>query len=291
MRARRHWIRDTAVGLIVALAAVWDGAHAAEDPASLSFAFASQAGSGIYDIEGRVVQIYRIPIEFTVRPLTEERRWGAAVRLPITFGFYDYKASDALAGEFPTHVGTASLLPGVRFDVQAKRNWILSPYVDFGAAKDFSGESLVWVYDVGLKSVVSFPAGSWDGRAGQELLWAGAAQTADPLTAWFGEADVGFEFRHELPGNLGKSRADVGVFAVYRRYFKHRKSFESDSPIATFSAEPATIPGVDEQTEIGLSFGTRPKLSWWKVSMPKLGVSYRFGDGIGAVRIIFGEIF
>jgi hypothetical protein len=54
--------------------------------------------------------------------------------------------------------------------------------------------------------------------------------------------------------------------------------------IASFSAEPATIPGVNEQTEVGISFGTRPKLAWWKVSMPKLGLSYRFGDGISAVR-------
>jgi hypothetical protein len=291
MYPRRDRSPERAIAAAVALVAVFAGARAAEDPASLSFAFASQAGSGIYDIEGRFVQIYRIPIEFTVKPLIEERRWGAAVLLPITFGFYDYKASDALSGEFPTHVGTASLVPGVRFDVRAKPNWVLSPYVDLGAAKDFSGGSLVWVYDVGLKSVVSFPAGSWDGRAGQELLWAGAAQTSDPLTAWFGEADVGFEFRHELPWNLGKSRADVGIFAVYRRYFRHSESFESASPIATFSAEPATVPGVNEQTEVGFSFGTRPKLAWWKLSMPKLGLSYRFGDGIGAIRIIFGEIF
>ena len=279
------------VALLLALCVASAVARAAEDPAPLSFAFASQAGSGIYDIEGRVVQIYRIPVDFTVRPMNDERRWGAKVRMPVTFGFYDYKASDALEGQFPTHVGTASLVPGVCFDVRAKPNWVLSPYVDFGAAKDFSGGSLVWVYDAGLQSVVSFPAGTWDVRAGQELLWAGAAQAEDPLTGWYGEADVGFEFRHELPWNLGKSRADIGVFAVYHRYFKHSRSFESSSPIATYSAEPATIPGVDEQTEVGVSFGTRPKLAWWKLSMPKLGLSYRFGDGISAVRIVFGEIF
>jgi hypothetical protein len=291
MSSERSGIPARPIALFVALVLAFAHARAADDKASLSFAFATQAGSGIYDIEGRVVQIYRIPIEFTVRPLADDRIWGAAVRLPITFGFYDYKASDTLQGQFPDHVGTASLLPGVRFDVRAKPNWILSPYADLGAAKDFTGDQLVWVYDVGLKSVVSFPAGAWDGRAGQELLWAGAAQTAEPLTGWYGEADVGFEFRHELPWNLGKNRADIGLFAVYRHYFKHETSFETSSPIATFSAEPATIPGVNEQTELGLSFGTRPTLSWWKLSMPKLGLSYRFGDGISAVRLIFGEIF
>jgi hypothetical protein len=279
------------IAIVAAIVLALGGARAADGDASLSFAFATQAGSGIYDIEGRVVQIYRVPIEFTVRPLEAERRWGAAVRLPITFGFYDYKASDTLQGEFPDHVGTASVLPGVRFDVRAKPSWILSPYLDVGAAKDFSGGSLVWVYDAGLQSVVSFPVGTWDGRAGQELLWAGAAQTADPLTGWYGETNVGFEFRRELAFNIGKSRGDIGLFAVYHRYFKHARSSQDASPIAAYSAEPATIPGVNEQTELGVSFGTRPKLAWWKVSMPKLGLSYRFGDGISAIRLVFGEIF
>jgi len=281
-RSFRACISYTSIAVIVAFSA----AHAAAADASVSFAFASQAGSGIYDIEGRVVQIYRVPISFTVKPLEEGRRWGAAVRLPITFGFYDYEAGDALQGEFPSHVGTASLLPGVRFDVRATAGWVLSPYVDAGAAKDFSGGSLVWVYDVGLRSIVSFPAGTWDGRAGQELLWAGAAHSSDPLTDWYAEAKVGFEFRRELPLNIGRSRADLGLFGVYHRYFKN----DEESVAVTFAA-PATVPGVNEQTELGISFGTRPALAWWKVSMPKLGVSYLFGDGISAVRIVFGESF
>lgn len=196
------------VAIVAAIVFALAGARAAEGDQSLSFAFASQAGSGIYDIEGRVVQIYRVPIEFTVRGLEAERRWGAAVRLPITFGFYDYKASDTLQGEFPDHVGTAR-----------------------------------------------------------------------------------FEFRHELGFNIRKSRGDIGLFAVYHRYLKHSRSLQDSSPVAVYSAEPATIPGVDEQTELGVSFGTRPTLAWWKISMPKLGLSYRFGDGISAIRVVFGEIF
>ena len=100
-----------------------------------------------------------------------------------------------------------------------------------------------------------------------------------------------FDICYGLGFNIGKSRGDIGLFAVYHRYFKHADTFEDSAPIVNFSAEPATVPGVNEQTEIGLSFGTRPKLAWWKLSMPKLGLSYRFGDGISAFRLVFGEIF
>jgi hypothetical protein len=258
---------------------------------SISFAFASQAGSGIYSIEGRVVQIYRIPIDFDIKKLEDDRVWGVAMTLPLTFGFYDYEPVDVLDGQLPTSIGTASLLPGVEFNVRAKKNWILSPHVDFGAAKDFSGDNLVWVYDAGVRSVVSFPAGSWDGRAGQELLWAGAAQTGNPLTAWYAEAEAGFEFRHELPWASGRSQWDVGLFVVYERYFKDdgvATTTYAAPAIATNETETRTI---NEQTEIGFSFGTRPKLAWKKVSLPKLGLSFRFGDGIYGVRFVIGEIF
>jgi hypothetical protein len=272
--------------IAVALVACATTIRAADD-APLSFAFASQAGSGIYSIEGRVVQIYRLPIDFTIEPLDDDRVWGVSLTLPITFGFYDYKAADVLSGEFPSHIGTASVLPGVEFQVRAKKNWILFPHVDVGAAKDFSGDALVWVYDAGLRSVVSYPVGSWDGRAGQELLWAGAAQTGNALTAWYAEAKVGFEFRHVLPWTSHRSNWDIGVFATYAHYFR-----EDLSAGVTYAAPASgTEAYVDEQTEVGFSFGTRPKLAWKKISLPKLGLSYRFGDGVHGVRLIFGEIF
>ncbi len=276
------------IGIAILLLTVSTAARGA-DESSLSFAFATQAGSGIYSVEGRVAQIYRIPVAFTVKALDDDEIWGAAITLPLTFGFYDYKAADVLEGELPTHIGTASLLPGVEFNVRAKKGWILSPHVDFGAAKDFSGDNLVWVYDVGVRSVVSFPVSTWDGRAGQELLWAGAAQTGNALTDWYAEATVGFEFRHELPGSSTRTRWDAGVFIVYDRFFKDNGSVSV--PVAVTFAAPSSTSIVDERTQIGVSFGTRPKLAWKQLSLPKLGLSYFFGDGIHGVRFVIGEIF
>lgn len=280
--------------LIALTAALVFFASAAADDEPLSFAFASQAGSGIYDIEGRVVQIYRIPISFGVKELGgEERDWGVSLSSPLTFGFYDFEPEDAFTGEFPTHVGTASLLPGVGFAVRAKRNWILSPRIDFGAAKDFSGGSLAWVYDLGLRSDVTFPVGSWDALAAQELLWAGAAQTGSALTGWYGQAMVGFELRHLLPWSSGRSQWDTGLFIAYRRFMKDDLSqsvaYAAVAPAPSSTSSPDSW--IDEQTEVGISFATRPKLAWWKLSLPNLGLSYRFGDGISGVRLIFGAAF
>ena len=277
--------------LLLMFAACIPGAAAAQEE-SLSFAFASQAGSGIYDIEGRVVQIYRIPISFPVKRLGDEAPgWGISVASPLTFGFYDFEPEDVFTGTFPTHIGTASLLPGVAFPVRAKRNWLLTPYADFGAAKDFSGGALVWVYDAGLRSDVTFPAGEWEVLAAQELVWAGAAQTGSALTGWYGEARAGFDFRHLLPWSSRGSQWDLGLFVAYHRYFKDDRSEAVTYAAVTPRAESDPTSFIDEQTEVGFSFGTRPKLAWWKLSMPNLGLSYRFGDGIHGVRLIFGASF
>jgi hypothetical protein len=274
-------------GLALAAASV---AAAADEP--LSFAFASQAGSGIYNIEGRVVQIYRIPITVPIRKLGDEAgSWGVSVVSPVTFGFYDFEPEDVFSGEFPTHVGAASLLPGAAFPVRAKANWILTPRVDLGAAKDFSGGALVWIYDAALRSDVTFPAGSWDGLASQELVWAGAAQTGSALTGWYGDAMAGFEFRHLLPWTSGRSQWDLGLFGAYHHYFQDDRTaavaYAAVAPVASSTGDSF----IDEQTEIGLSFGTRPRLAWWKLSLPSLGLSYRFGDGVHGVRLIFGASF
>ena len=38
-----------------------------------NFAFATQLGSGIYTIDGRTIQIYRLPLSYTIRPDTDDR--------------------------------------------------------------------------------------------------------------------------------------------------------------------------------------------------------------------------
>ena len=80
------------------------------------------------------------------------------------------------------------------------------------------------------------------------------------------------------------------VLTEFEKFLEHYFKNEGSTPVAV-SYSAAATPGVDEQTEVGFSFGTRPKLAWKKVSMPKLGVSYLFGDGIHGVRLVIGEVF
>jgi hypothetical protein len=42
------------------------------------------------------------------------------------------------------------------------------------------------------------------------------------------------------------------------------------------------------QYEVGITFGSRGPLKLWKIPLPRVGVGYVFGEGLAAVRIVFG---
>ena len=58
--------------------------------ASLNYAFATQLGSGIYRVNERTVQVYRLT--FTVQlHHPGDKGWWIRLRFPLTFGFYNFK--------------------------------------------------------------------------------------------------------------------------------------------------------------------------------------------------------
>jgi hypothetical protein len=218
----------------------------AADDTPISFAFAAQVGSGSR-IEGRVVQIYRIPIDFLL-PLTDERNWGVDLSLPLTLGFYDYgrRTSSRASLERRNHQPA-----GRRRDAGSREaGLILTPHVDAGASMDFSGDALCGP-TTRASGVVSFPAGGGDARAGQELLWAGAASSGNPLTAWLGKAEAGFD----------PARAPVGLrsVAVGHRPVRHHERYLTAEEASATVAYTAPAPrarrrgvSINEQTEIAV---------------------------------------
>src|SRR5690349_1288385 len=91
----------------------------AEDEAvgqSLNYVFATDLGSGVYDFEGRTLQIYRFTYEKELRKVDEDTI-GVSFVLPWTFGFFDFHPLDVLTEGIPTRVDSFSLVPGFEFDI------------------------------------------------------------------------------------------------------------------------------------------------------------------------------
>lgn len=259
-------------------------ATAADEIPPLGFAFSHYTGSGIYAVAGRSVQVYGIPVSFAVWKL-EEHPFGIRVNVPLSLGFFDFKPTDVINQGLPEHIGTASIVPGVRFDVQATDRWLLGPFVEAGVAKDFEGGDLVYVGGAGLESEVRFLDSEVVGLLRNRLVAAQSrARDSD-------ERESYYELRSsvELTGPLGFGfhghRADLTGFAAAYVFYK-----PPEATVTRLLSEPSQE-DTWVQWELGLSFGTDPQGKWWKIPLPRVGLSYRFGDGEEAVRIVFGSVF
>ena len=251
----------------------------AENSNVLHFGFASQVGSGVYDVNGRTVQIYRIPIDVRL-PAVYRDSWGWKLTLPVTLGFLDLEPSDFVEAQLRERFSTVSFVPGLRFEVPVRSNWVLEPFAEGGMAWDLSGGTKTWVYAGGLESTLTFPWHELEGRLGNRLLWAGITGDGLLLDDDYGEFETGIELAQPLWFGIHGRPVDAAVFAVSYLYFEPLEAFRDTGEFE-----------MKEQWEVGVTFGTRPPFARKKLRMPRIGLSYRFGDGFSAARLVLGAPF
>src|SRR5687767_5558893 len=80
---------------------------------SISYVFATDLGSGVYDLDGRTLQIYRLTYTHAWREPTPEK-FGVSFDLPVTAGFFDFTPLDVVAEGIPTRVDSFAAVPGVK---------------------------------------------------------------------------------------------------------------------------------------------------------------------------------
>jgi hypothetical protein len=252
-----------------------------EDPSSrLNYAFAVYLGSGIYNVDGRTIQIYRIPVSYTIRQI-EDRAWGLRIRAPLTFGFYDFKPSDVIDTGLPDDIGTISLVPEFQVPVRIRENWWLTPVAGFGAGKDMSGGELSYIYLGGLKSLAQFPRPERKYSLWNELMYIGHTVSGEENDEDFAMLETGLDIRWPIRLTFRGQPTDLSLFLANYLYFEPSEYFLSED--RSFE--------VGAQYEIGMTFGTVERYKLWRIPLPRIGLSYRFGDGVQAVRLVFGNQF
>ena len=70
---------------------------------NLHYAFANQLGSGIYDVQGHTVQIYRLAGSLSLVSL-EEHGYGLQLVLPVTLGFFNFRVEDIFTVGIPEYL-------------------------------------------------------------------------------------------------------------------------------------------------------------------------------------------
>jgi hypothetical protein len=245
-----------------------------------NFAQASFLGSGFYFVGDRQIYIVRIKGSLKLRS-EEEHPWGLRLTFRPTLGFYDFNPTDRTDFGLPDELGSFSFLPGVEFRVPVKDNWRLDPFLEAGPAMEFDTDSVTWIYGLGVRSRAEFPVKNDKLLLWNSLLWAGNWESDVSPRDDFLVFDTTFEWRHPIGWTLFGYPTDIGPLIKAEYYI-------GSLLIAPPLGEPFEI---DQRYEIGMTWGPTERSKKWKMTIPRIGLSYRFGNGSGGVRFVLTSKF
>ena len=118
-----------------------------------NFAFASELGSGVYEINGRTIQVYQFRPSYRLR-YAERPRTPPGVQLifPLTVGFFNFKSQDLVHLDIPTQIGALSLEPGLELDYWLNEDWHVYPFIKAGATFASSSAVNAYIFGTGVRS-------------------------------------------------------------------------------------------------------------------------------------------
>ena len=277
---------DVCVFVLVSLGS-WAGIGWAQDapnPSELrvNYVYAGQLGFGAYELGGLSVQVYKLPLAYTF-DFGKGPAWQVKVKLPVLYGRYQFKTTQD-GGDQPvtlSHtVESLSIVPGVELQLPLHRRWALKPFAEWGPIKDFSGGPWSHVYAAGVRSLFSSDWRRFQVNVGNALLYAGNTTFSGNDEEGYGVLETGLEVRHPLGFWLQGAEPDLGGFFIHSHFF----------PSADFTRLARNPLKLHNQYEFGCSFGAEPSWKLGFVTVPRIGVSYRFG-GLDAIRLTFGFPF
>ena len=244
-----------------------------------NFSFASQLGSGIYSINGRTVQIYRLPFSWEYSKAREDQT-GISLLMPITLGFYDFDVEDVLHTKLPRSIDTLSFVPGVRVSRVFFKDWLFNGFVQAGVGKERTSTADSIIYASGVGADHDFNIGSFRIHFDAQMLYA-AALFKDRSNDAMVRLSNGIEARKGLQMSIRGVALDYAPYVMNEWYLRR--------PVPPLSSIGAPITPV--QWEFGVTIGSEKTVHLWKIPLPRIGVGYRFGDSLSVFRIVFGAPF
>jgi hypothetical protein len=244
---------------------------------SLNYVFAADLGSGVYDLDGRTLQIYRFTYEKELRKVDEDTL-GVSFVMPLTFGFFDFHPLDVLSEGIPTRVDSFSLVPGIEFDYLMENDWHLVPYARAGASVASSSID-GWLYGVGVRIERERLWRGWNSLVRTEFNYSGVDYRQDVPSDEFVRVRQGFNLTRGMKWTIAGRELEFGMYGIF-----------------DFILDPPTVPvaGVDQeplQAELGVTFSTRPPFKIWRWDAPRLGFGYRFAGELSAWHFLIGAPF
>ena len=260
--------------------------------AQVNLPYAVQFGFGSYDVGGLSVNVFRVPVKHTFKL---EDAWRLVLTGYLGYGHFSFETS-VFGPKITASEDFAFVLPQAELQIPLRRWWTVKPYVAAGLGRTFNAsaaiegppggefhveEGFVFLYAAGISNLFEFQVHDFFLSVGTRL--AGAGDAGQSTSTNYGTLQNGLEVRHPLGFPVKDLEPDVGVSFIYYHFF----------PSAKFSLPGGSPLEVSNQFEFGMDVGSLKPITLWifEIEKPRIGVSYRFGDGLTGVRVQFGFPF
>jgi hypothetical protein len=240
----------------------------------LNYSYFSELGIGEYNTDDREVRAIQVPFSYQLREI-EDKRWGIKLLFPVTFGVLGLDAINDHGGVISLDVQALTVVPGVEFQIPLRKRWVLKPFGQVGAGKDVSGGEFAYIYSTGLKSSYTIPWRKFNFTLGAGIGFDGFKLDGENRQD-YSSISIGWDTVYPLKWTFKGKQTNIGGWVAYY-YFLDDLEFQ----------RPNTAPlDIGNQFEVALTFGTYKKIPIWFFKMNRIGLAYRFGEDLKAIRIV-----
>lgn len=253
------------------------------DPEGLeNYPYTQDIGFGGYDAGEQQVVNIKIPVSRLFRD-PEERPWGLRFRFPISFGVYGLTLGDFLEDlDFDIdRVKAVTFVPAAEFLIPLSEHWMLKPRQDLGVGKDFEGGDWVLILATEVQGLYTKPWKNLVFTFGSGVKYSFSDSSRGLYDDDFARVEVGLDTLIPFGLDVGKRRVDFSLYVIGRHYFR---ALVFDQVVN----DPLVI---EQEGEVGITFGSTPLPRFWKFNIPRFLIGYRFAENFRGIRIKFGLPF
>ena len=243
-----------------------------------SFAFASYLGTGFYTTSGQNVFVLQTPLKHIIKEKTDTEA-GWVLKLPIIIGFINFDSIliENIPGIYD--VGTITFLPGLEFQYPVTPNWTLTPFADYGFARELDATSNVLITGIGIKSNFNAHFDKAMFTLGNRFLYARERSKDSSNASDYSLIETGLNYRVTSDYSFGNEPLYSNLYYINFYYPNNLVFFEQ-------TANPIRV-GVEH--EVGITLSNIPDFLFFE--KPQIGMGLRFGNNVKVYRLVFGAPF
>lgn len=284
MRHRRAQIAVILILISILATALSAQAPPAElDPEGVeNYPYTHDIGFAGYDAGEQQVVNVKIPVSRLFRD-PEQLPWGLRLRFPVSFGVYGLTLGDFLEDlDFDVErIKALTFVPAAEFLIPLNERWMLKPRQDLGVGKDFEGGDWILIMATEVQGIYTRPWKNLVFTFGSGVKYSFSDSNRGLYDDDFARLQVGLDTLIPFGLDVGKRRVDFSLYLIGRHYFR---ALVFDQLVH----DPLVI---EQEGEVGITFGSTPLPRIWKFNIPRLLIGYRFAENFRGLRIKFGLPF